>query len=70
MGRGSDRRLRSVSDYCGHHCVCPVVMVRYPDDKDVGIGGSSEGGAVVAMKEEEGSEAVIKSVSVEHKKKD
>uniref|UniRef100_A0A1D1Y3L5 Uncharacterized protein C167.05 n=1 Tax=Anthurium amnicola TaxID=1678845 RepID=A0A1D1Y3L5_9ARAE len=27
-------RLGSVSDYCVHHCVCPVVVVRYPDDKD------------------------------------
>ncbi|KAL2327780.1 hypothetical protein Fmac_021207 [Flemingia macrophylla] len=30
--RGSDGRLGSVSDYCVHHCVCPVVVVRYPDD--------------------------------------
>jgi hypothetical protein len=29
-------RLGSVSDYCVHHCVCPVVVVRYPDDKDGG----------------------------------
>ncbi|KAK1391452.1 Adenine nucleotide alpha hydrolases-like superfamily protein [Heracleum sosnowskyi] len=28
--RGSDGRLGSVSDYC----VCPVVVVRYPDEKD------------------------------------
>lgn len=34
--RGSDGKLGSVSDYCVHHCVCPVVVVRYPDDKDVG----------------------------------
>ncbi|KAE8733594.1 hypothetical protein F3Y22_tig00001120pilonHSYRG00239 [Hibiscus syriacus] len=32
--RGSDGRLGSVSDYCVHHCVCPVIVVRYPDDKD------------------------------------
>ena len=68
MRRGSDGRLGSVSDYCVHHCVCPVVVVRYPDDKDAGIGGSSEGGAVVAVKEEEGGKAVIKPVPVEHKK--
>ncbi|KAJ0261672.1 Universal stress protein PHOS32 [Hirschfeldia incana] len=30
--RGSDGRLGSVSDYCVHHCVCPVVVVRFPDD--------------------------------------
>ncbi|KAK9677960.1 hypothetical protein RND81_11G178700 [Saponaria officinalis] len=28
----SKARLGSVSDYCVHHCVCPVVVVRYPDD--------------------------------------
>lgn len=32
--RGNDGKLGSVSDYCVHHCVCPVVVVRYPDDKD------------------------------------
>ncbi|KAM0937046.1 putative universal stress protein A family [Dioscorea sansibarensis] len=30
--RGSKGRLGSVSDYCVHHCVCPVVVVRFPDD--------------------------------------
>lgn len=34
--RGSDGRLGSVSDYCVHHCVCPVVVVRYPEEKDGG----------------------------------
>jgi nucleotide-binding universal stress UspA family protein len=34
--RGSDERLGSVSDYCVHHCFCPVVVVRYPEDKDCG----------------------------------
>lgn len=32
--RNSKGRLGSVSDYCVHHCVCPVVVVRFPDDKD------------------------------------
>ena len=26
--------LGSVSDYCVHHCVSPVVVVRSPEDKD------------------------------------
>nr|GMD08436.1 universal stress protein PHOS34-like [Ipomoea batatas] len=33
FGRGSNNkveRLGSVSDYCVHHCICPVVVVRYP----------------------------------------
>ncbi|GMJ15926.1 hypothetical protein like AT1G11360 [Hibiscus trionum] len=46
--RGSDGKLGSVSDYCVHHCVCPVVVVRYPDDKD---GGNAE--PVVTIKEAE-----------------
>ncbi|KAM6549132.1 hypothetical protein CsatB_020808 [Cannabis sativa] len=32
--RTAKGRLGSVSDYCVHHCICPVVVVRYPDDKD------------------------------------
>ncbi|CAL9130196.1 unnamed protein product [Musa textilis] len=42
--RSSKSRLGSVSDYCVHHCVCPVVVVRFPDDgTGVGLGpvGSS-----------------------------
>ncbi|RCV17055.1 hypothetical protein SEVIR_3G193100v4 [Setaria viridis] len=30
--RAGKGRLGSVSDYCVHHCVCPVVVVRFPDD--------------------------------------
>lgn len=42
--RSSKGRLGSVSDYCVHHCVCPVVVVRFPDDKDLDsadVGGGS-----------------------------
>ncbi|XP_039054462.1 universal stress protein PHOS32-like isoform X2 [Hibiscus syriacus] len=46
--RGSDGKLGSVSDYCVHHCVCPVVVVRYPEDKE---GGNSK--PVVTVKEAE-----------------
>lgn len=42
--RTSKGRLGSVSDYCVHHCVCPVVVVRYPDEKDGGAGAESPGG--------------------------
>ncbi|KAK1283471.1 hypothetical protein QJS10_CPB21g00772 [Acorus calamus] len=35
--RNSKGRLGSVSDYCVRHCVCPVVVVRYPDEKDVAV---------------------------------
>jgi hypothetical protein len=30
--RASKGRLGSVSDYCVHHCICPVVVVRSPAD--------------------------------------
>ncbi|MBA0752197.1 hypothetical protein Gogos_001056 [Gossypium gossypioides] len=46
--RGSDGRLGSVSDYCVHHCVCPVIVVRYPEDKDGG-----DAAPVVTVKETE-----------------
>lgn len=32
--KSSKSRLGSVSDYCVHHCVCPVIVVRFSDDKD------------------------------------
>ena len=40
--KGGKGRLGSVSDYCVHHCVCPVVVVRYPDDA-TGAGGDAAG---------------------------
>ncbi|XP_052182149.1 universal stress protein PHOS34 isoform X2 [Diospyros lotus] len=43
--RNTKGRLGSVSDYCVQHCVCPVVVVRFPDDKDGG-GGDGDAGAV------------------------
>ncbi|XP_023531670.1 universal stress protein PHOS32-like [Cucurbita pepo subsp. pepo] len=50
-------RLGSVSDYCVHHCVCPVVVVRYPDDKDGSRGDAdadgSSGGSVKSIIGEE-----------------
>uniref|UniRef100_A0A0D9WIB5 UspA domain-containing protein n=1 Tax=Leersia perrieri TaxID=77586 RepID=A0A0D9WIB5_9ORYZ len=39
--RASKGRLGSVSDYCVHHCVCPVVVVRYPDDGAAAGGGEA-----------------------------
>ncbi|KAI4296588.1 hypothetical protein L6164_036537 [Bauhinia variegata] len=34
LRRNTEGRLGSVSDYCVHHCVCPVVIVRFSDEKD------------------------------------
>ncbi|XP_022981584.1 universal stress protein PHOS32-like [Cucurbita maxima] len=48
--RGNDSGLGSVSDYCVHHCACPVVVVRFPDEKDVGIGSGS---VAVAKKDDD-----------------
>lgn len=45
--RSGKGRLGSVSDYCVHHCVCPVIVVRYPDEKDGGVNGG--GGAAFSV---------------------
>ncbi|KAL9270157.1 Universal stress protein PHOS32-like protein [Drosera capensis] len=39
--RSGKGRLGSVSDYCVHHCVFPVVVVRFPEREE---GGDGEGG--------------------------
>lgn len=50
--RAAKGRLGSVSDYCVHHCVCPVVVVRYPEENDNGKGdGNGAGGLVVQVGE-------------------
>lgn len=58
---GSNERLGSVSDYCVRHCVCPVVVVRYPDEKDANVGDAVAGKkkeAVVKNEEAENHDAV------------
>ncbi|WOH04255.1 hypothetical protein DCAR_0623664 [Daucus carota subsp. sativus] len=50
---GGNERLGSVSDYCVRHCVCPVVVVRYPDEKDRNVGGGDKKKDVVAKNEVE-----------------
>ncbi|KAL2651165.1 hypothetical protein R1flu_019293 [Riccia fluitans] len=37
--RSRKARLGSVSDYCVHHCDCPVVVVRYPEEKEEDASG-------------------------------
>lgn len=53
--RGHNGRLGSVSDYCVRHCVCPVVVVRYPDEKDnnAGSGGAEPVVSVASGADEE-----------------
>ncbi|KAL7175962.1 hypothetical protein ACSBR2_029519 [Camellia fascicularis] len=48
--RGNNGRLGSVSDYCVRHCVCPLVVVRYPDEKD---GGNAPQVSVASAAEDE-----------------
>ncbi|KAJ4982292.1 hypothetical protein NE237_033129 [Protea cynaroides] len=60
--RGNKGRLGSVSDYCVHHCVCPVVVVRYPDDKDGAAAGAD---AEVASKPVAEKEAALHPVPEE-----
>ncbi|KAM0842226.1 hypothetical protein ACQ4PT_058498 [Festuca glaucescens] len=43
--RASKGRLGSVSDYCVHHCICPVVVVRSPAD------AAPEGGEATSVLE-------------------
>ncbi|EER99514.1 hypothetical protein BDA96_02G349800 [Sorghum bicolor] len=54
--RTSKGRLGSVSDYCVHHCVCPVVVVRFPDD------GSAEAGEAGGFSAAVGAEDVLHPV--------
>ncbi|KAL6975349.1 Universal stress protein phos34, variant 2 [Sarracenia purpurea var. burkii] len=53
--RGNNGRLGSVSDYCVRHCVCPVVVVRYPDEKDGGgfVGTEAEVSVASGAEDEE-----------------
>ncbi|KAK7402000.1 hypothetical protein VNO78_13924 [Psophocarpus tetragonolobus] len=49
--RAAKGRLGSVSDYCVHHCVCPVVVVRYPEDND-NVNGNGSSDALVQVGEQ------------------
>ncbi|GJN11425.1 hypothetical protein PR202_ga29619 [Eleusine coracana subsp. coracana] len=57
--RTNKGRLGSVSDYCVHHCICPVVVVRYPDD------GVAEGGEATGVPAAAGAEEVLHPVPEE-----
>ncbi|XP_002980050.2 universal stress protein PHOS32 [Selaginella moellendorffii] len=51
-------RLGSVSDYCVQHCVCPVVVVRFPEESDgAGGGGGLSNDALAGTKSEDGDAA-------------
>ncbi|XP_039035059.1 universal stress protein PHOS34-like [Hibiscus syriacus] len=39
--RPNKGRLGSVSDYCVQHCICPVVVVRYPEEEENGVAKKS-----------------------------
>lgn len=55
--RSSKGRLGSVSDYCVHHCVCPVIVVRFSDEKEgTDAGGKSGGESLHPVAEEEEQE--------------
>lgn len=63
--RGGDGRLGSVSDYCVRHCVCPVVVVRYPDEKDAAA--SAEPVVSVATADDEEDEPEFHDATDERK---
>lgn len=56
--RSSKGRLGSVSDYCVQHCVCPVVVVRAPDEKDADSDEVNGGSAKSVDKDASGLEPV------------
>ncbi|XP_062106218.1 universal stress protein PHOS32-like [Humulus lupulus] len=58
--RTAKGRLGSVSDYCVHHCVCPVVVVRYPEDKD----GSDDSVGTVVMGSGPVAKAAVQQVEL------
>ncbi|CAN0896943.1 Universal stress protein PHOS32 [Linum grandiflorum] len=51
--RNGKERLGSVSDYCVHHCICPVVVVRYPEEDQDNEDGSLKTGVITAVPEEQ-----------------
>ncbi|KAJ4975758.1 hypothetical protein NE237_000864 [Protea cynaroides] len=51
--RSSKGRLGSVSDYCVHHCVCPVVVVRYPGEKDAAAAAGADAADIITAAEKE-----------------
>ncbi|XP_060188780.1 universal stress protein PHOS32-like [Lycium barbarum] len=56
-------RLGSVSDYCVRHCVCPVIVVRYPGGDD-GAEGLGKGDSIkLAEKETEGEDSMYHDAS-------
>ncbi|CAN1783572.1 Universal stress protein PHOS32 [Linum perenne] len=50
--RNGNERLGSVSDYCVHHCICPVVVVRYPEEEQDNEDASLKTGVITAVPEE------------------
>nr|GMC83796.1 universal stress protein PHOS32-like [Ipomoea batatas] len=64
--RNTKGRLGSVSDYCVHHCVCPVVVVRYPDEKDGRAASGGGGSAKAAAKDTLGLHPVPEEEPIYH----
>ncbi|KAJ8761609.1 hypothetical protein K2173_004385 [Erythroxylum novogranatense] len=61
-GRG---RLGSVSDYCVHHCACPVIVVRVPDHSDGGDGKGAVDSSVLEVEELEDEDVPDKQPDVD-----
>ncbi|XVE51228.1 hypothetical protein DITRI_Ditri02bG0023000 [Diplodiscus trichospermus] len=55
-------RLGSFSDYCVRHCVCPVIVVRFPDEEKERDGGGKVEGKIGLDKD---GEALCPLVEVE-----
>lgn len=63
--KGNDGRLGSVSDYCVRHCVCPVVVVRYPDERE---GGNAPVVSVASVAEEDEEEQEYHDATTDDRK--
>ncbi|KAM7271096.1 hypothetical protein ACFE04_030310 [Oxalis oulophora] len=48
LNSNKSKKLGSVSDYCVQHCVCPVVVVNYPNE-EVGTEGIEAGDAIAKL---------------------
>ena len=64
--RSAKGRLGSVSDYCVRHCVCPVIVVRFPDDEKEKDGGGRFEGKIGLDKDGEEEEHVFHKATDKH----
>ncbi|KDP20859.1 hypothetical protein JCGZ_21330 [Jatropha curcas] len=65
LRKSTKGRLGSVSDYCVHHCVCPVIVVRFPDEND-GCRAEGSGGRYKRGEKDGELPPVVEEAEQEH----